>query len=114
MVLVLNFEGQELAGALSREGVQGILLKKVNMEDQDLEGAKPLVVKLDGGSPGLEVVLVEPYQSAGSPVRSGVTLGVGVLGVGLVGSVDFVLEKPVEIPEVFGNFVSDMGEDIIE
>ncbi|KAG5336695.1 hypothetical protein C0989_012080 [Termitomyces sp. Mn162] len=37
-----------------------------------------------------------------------------MFGVGLIGSVDFILEELVEESEVFGDFVGDVGGDILE
>ncbi|KAG5339334.1 hypothetical protein C0989_004664 [Termitomyces sp. Mn162] len=93
-----------------------VVLKKEEDQDllEDLEGAKSFVVKLDRRPPGLEIASIELYQSARGPVRGGVTLAIGMLGVGLIGGVDFVLEKLVKGPEVFCDFVGNVREDILE
>ncbi|KAG6867741.1 hypothetical protein C0993_011751 [Termitomyces sp. T159_Od127] len=62
---------------------------------EDLEGAKVFVIKLDQGSPGLQVAPVEPDKGARGPVRDRFAAGVGMLDVGFIGNVDFVLEELV-------------------
>ncbi|KAG5735620.1 hypothetical protein E4T56_gene6958 [Termitomyces sp. T112] len=65
---------------------------------EDLEGAEMLVVELDRGSLGLEVALIEPYWDSRGLVKGRVTSDIGMLGVGLIGSADFIPEELVEGP----------------
>ncbi|KAG5333424.1 hypothetical protein C0989_005782 [Termitomyces sp. Mn162] len=135
VILVLDFDGGRLAGALAGEGVWSMLFEELNVKHwvealqarrqvelvsmggdllEDLEWAKALVVEFDGRPPGLKISPVEPDQGAGGPVGGQLATGIGVLGVGLVGSVDLIPEELVEGSEVLGNFVGNMGRDVFE
>ncbi|KAG5331199.1 hypothetical protein C0989_008312 [Termitomyces sp. Mn162] len=135
VILVLDFDGGRLAGTLAGEGVWSMLFKESNMEHwvealqaqrqvelvsmggdllEDLEWAKALVVEFDGRPPGLEISSVEPDQGAGGPVGGQLATGIGVLGVGLVGSVDLILEELVEGSEVLSDLVGNVGRDVLE
>ncbi|KAG6883687.1 hypothetical protein C0992_008121, partial [Termitomyces sp. T32_za158] len=60
------------------------------------------------------VAPVEPYLSIGDPVGGVFLFGVSMLGVGLVGGVNFFAKELVEALEVLSNFVGDVGGDILE
>ncbi|KAG5349441.1 hypothetical protein C0989_003928 [Termitomyces sp. Mn162] len=135
VILVLNFDGGRSAGALAGEGVWSMPFKESNVEHrvealqaqrqvelvsvggdlpEDLEWAEAFVVEFDGRPLGLKILLVEPDQGAGGPVGGWLATGVGVLGVGLVGGIDLVLEELVEGSEVLGDFVGNVGRDVFE
>ncbi|KAG5348697.1 hypothetical protein C0989_008876, partial [Termitomyces sp. Mn162] len=135
VVLVLDFDGGQSAGALAGKGVWGVPFKESNMEHrvealqaqrqvelvsvggdlpEDLEWAEAFVVEFDGRPPGLKILSVEPDQGAGGPVGGRLATGIGVLGVGLVGGVDLVPEELVEGSEVLGDFVGNVGGDVFE
>ncbi|KAG5334795.1 hypothetical protein C0989_003069 [Termitomyces sp. Mn162] len=135
VILVLDFDGGRSAGALAGEGVWSMPFKESNMEHrvealqawrqvklvsmggdlpEDLEWAEAFVVEFDGRPLGLKILSVKPDQGAGGPVGGWLATGVGVLGVGLVGGVDLVLEELVEGSEVLGNFVGNVGGDVFE
>ncbi|KAG5333925.1 hypothetical protein C0989_004639 [Termitomyces sp. Mn162] len=105
-----------MGGALAGEGVWSVLFKESNVEHrveplqaqrqvelvsvggdlpEDLEWAEAFVVEFDGRPPGLEILPVEPNQGAGGPVGGWLATGIGVLGVGLVGGVNLILEELV-------------------
>ncbi|KAG6882662.1 hypothetical protein C0993_009679, partial [Termitomyces sp. T159_Od127] len=79
---------------------------------EDLERAEAFVIELDQGPLSLQVVLVKPNKGAGGPVGGRFAAGVSVLGVGLVGGVDFVLEELVQRLEILGHFVGYVGGDV--
>ncbi|KAG5348556.1 hypothetical protein C0989_009966 [Termitomyces sp. Mn162] len=81
---------------------------------EDLEWAEAFVVEFDRRPPGLKILSVEPDQGAGRPVGGRLATGIGVLGVGLVGGVDLVSEELVEGSEVLGDFVGNVGGDVLE
>ncbi|KAG5723572.1 hypothetical protein E4T56_gene18120 [Termitomyces sp. T112] len=135
VILVLDFDGGRLAGALAGEGVWSMPFKESNMEHrvealqarrqvklvsvggdlpEDLEWAKAFVVEFDGRPPGLKISSVEPDQGAGGPVGGWLAMGIGMLGVGLVGGANLVPEELVEGSEVLGNFVGNVGRDVFE
>ncbi|KAG5348555.1 hypothetical protein C0989_009971 [Termitomyces sp. Mn162] len=135
VILILDFDGGQLAGALAGEGVWSVLFKESNMEHrvealqarrqvelvsvgrdllEDLEWAKALVVEFDGRPLGLEILLVEPDQGARGPVGGWLAMGIGMLGVGLVGGVNLVPEELVEGLEVLGDLMGNMGRDVFE
>ncbi|KAG5348631.1 hypothetical protein C0989_009342 [Termitomyces sp. Mn162] len=135
VILVLDFDRGWLAGALAGEGVWSVPFKESNMEHrvealqarrqvelvsvggdlpEDLEWAEAFVVEFDGRPPGLKISSVEPDQGAGGPVGGQLATDIGVLGVGLVGSVDLVLEELVEGLEVLGDFVGNVRRDVFE
>ncbi|KAG5348930.1 hypothetical protein C0989_007115 [Termitomyces sp. Mn162] len=135
VILVLDFDGGWSAGALAGEGVWSVPFKESNMEHrvealqawrqvelvsvggdllEDLEWAEAFVVEFDGRPPGLKILSVKPDQGAGGPVRGQLATGVGVLGVGLVGSVDLISEELVEGSEVLSDFVGSVGGDVFE
>ncbi|KAG5349091.1 hypothetical protein C0989_006074 [Termitomyces sp. Mn162] len=135
VILVLDFDGGWSAGALAGEGVWSMPFKESNVEHrvealqarrqvelvsvggdlpEDLEWAEAFVVEFDGRPPGLKILSVKPDQDAGGPVGGQLATGVGVLGVGLVGGVDLVLEELVEGSEVLGDFVGNVGGDVFE
>ncbi|KAG5328278.1 hypothetical protein C0989_010744, partial [Termitomyces sp. Mn162] len=135
VVLVLDFDGGRSAGALAGEGVWSMPFKESNVEHrvealqtrrqvelvsvggdlpEDLEWAEAFVVEFDRGPPGLKISSVEPDQGAGGPVGGRLAAGVGVLGVGLVGGVDLVPEELVEGSEVLGDFMGNVGGDVLE
>ncbi|KAG5349018.1 hypothetical protein C0989_006537, partial [Termitomyces sp. Mn162] len=135
VILVLDFDRGRLAGALAGEGVWSVPFKESNVEHrvealqarrqvelvsvggdlpEDLEWAEAFVVEFDGRPPGLKISSVEPDQGAGGPVGGQLATGIGVLGVGLVGSVDLVPEELVEGSEVLGNFMGNVGRDVFE
>ncbi|KAG5727065.1 hypothetical protein E4T56_gene20326 [Termitomyces sp. T112] len=131
VILVLDFDGGRSAG----EGDWSMLFKESNVEHrvealqarrqvelvsmggdllEDLEWAEAFVVEFDGRPPGLEILPVKPDQGAGGPVGGQLATGIGVLGVGLVGSVDLVPEELVEGSEVLGDLVGNVGRDVFE
>ncbi|KAG5348855.1 hypothetical protein C0989_007724 [Termitomyces sp. Mn162] len=135
VILVLDFDRGQSAGALAGEGVWSVPFKELNMEHrvealqarrqvklvsmdgdllEDLEWAEAFVVEFDGRPPGLKISSVEPDQGARGPVRGRLATGIGMLGVGLVGGVDLVPEELVEGSEVLGNFVGNVGGDVFE
>ncbi|KAG5331599.1 hypothetical protein C0989_008005, partial [Termitomyces sp. Mn162] len=135
VVLVLDFDGGRSAGALAGEGVWSVPFKESNVEHrvealqtrrqvelvsvggdlpEDLEWAEAFVVEFDRGPPGLKISSVEPDQGAGGPVGGRLAAGVSMLGVGLVGGVDLVSEELVEGLEVLGDFVGNVGGDVLE
>ncbi|KAG5722532.1 hypothetical protein E4T56_gene2918 [Termitomyces sp. T112] len=135
VILILDFDRGQSAGALAGEGVWSVPFKESNMEHrvealqawrqvklvsmggdllEDLEWAEAFVVELDGRPPGLKILLVEPDQGAGGPVGGRLATGIGVLGVGLVGGVNLIPEELVERSEVLGNFVGNVGRDVFE
>ncbi|KAG5323260.1 hypothetical protein C0989_012318, partial [Termitomyces sp. Mn162] len=81
---------------------------------EDLEWAEAFVVEFDRRPPGLKISSVEPDQGAGGPVGGRLATGVGMLGVGLVGGVDLVPEELVEGSEVLGDFMGNVGGDVLE
>ncbi|KAG5349147.1 hypothetical protein C0989_005608 [Termitomyces sp. Mn162] len=135
VILILDFDRGRSAGALAREGDWSMLFKELNVEHrvealqarrqvklvsvggdllEDLEWAEAFVVEFDGRPPGLEILPVEPDQGARGPVRGQLATGIGMLGVGLVGGVDLVLEELVEGSEVLGDLMGNMGRDVFE
>ncbi|KAG6876052.1 hypothetical protein C0993_005952, partial [Termitomyces sp. T159_Od127] len=50
--------------------------------------------------------------TAGGPVEGHFVAGVSMLGIGLIGNVDFVLEELVQQMEVLGNFMGYVGGDV--
>lgn len=79
-----------------------------------LEEAEALVVELYRGAPCLEVALVEPDKGSRAPARCGPLPGVSMLGVSLVGDVNFVSEELVELLEILGDLVGHVGRNILE
>ncbi|KAG5718804.1 hypothetical protein E4T56_gene2696 [Termitomyces sp. T112] len=135
VILILDFDGGRLAGALAREGDWSVLFKESNVEHrvealqaqrqvklvsvggdllEDLEWAEVFVVEFDGRPPGLEILPVEPDQGAGGPVGGRLVAGISVLGVGLVGGVDLVPEELVEGSEVLSDLMGNVGRDVFE
>ncbi|KAG5348648.1 hypothetical protein C0989_009218, partial [Termitomyces sp. Mn162] len=135
VILVLDFNGGRSAGVLAGEGDWSVLFKESNVEHrvevlqaqrqvelvsmggdllEDLEWAEAFVVKFDGRPPGLEILPVEPDKGAGGPVGGWLATGIGVLGVGLVGSVNLVPEELVEGSEVLGDLVGNVERDVFE
>ncbi|KAG5333226.1 hypothetical protein C0989_006042 [Termitomyces sp. Mn162] len=68
----------------------------------------------DRGPLGLEVASIKPNQGAWGPVGGGVTSGIGMFGVGLIGGVDLVPEKLVKGSEVLSDFMGSMGGDVLQ
>ncbi|KAG5333770.1 hypothetical protein C0989_004869 [Termitomyces sp. Mn162] len=135
VILILDFDGGRSAGALAREGDWSMLFKESNVEHrvealqawrqvelvsvggdllEDLEWAEAFVVEFDERPLGLEISPVEPDQGAGRPVGGRLAMGISMLGVGLVGGVDLVLEELVEGSEVLSDLMGNVGRDVFE